>query len=497
MNSPTPIPFDNGFSQLPEEFFDRQNPTPVSQPGLIRINEPLAHFLGVDTQWLASEQGIATMAGNYVPEAADPVAAAYAGHQFGGWNPQLGDGRAVLLGEVQASDGLSYDIQLKGSGPTKWSRGGDGRSPVGPVLREYIVSEAMASLGVATTRSLAAVTSGDSVFRDSVLPGAILCRVARSHIRVGSFQYFAARQNNDAVRTLSQFVAKRHFPDTLDADNPIDAMLHQVIQAQAELVAHWQSLGFIHGVMNTDNCLLSGETVDYGPCAFMDTFNPAKVFSSIDQNGRYAYENQPAIAHWNLAQLAQCLVPLLDNDQERAIELAQAALDSFPGVYSTAYEKKLSAKFGFLDRREDDMAMGQQFLTLLAEHKIDFTLAFRLLSELIFENDDRNKRYAVAWQHIQLPAEFDAWKTAWLQRVTQEQDVSAVAEQMSKANPWVIARNHQVEHAIEKATNESDFGPFHQLCGVLESPFDVVPDNAAYAAAPEGNEVVSRTFCGT
>ncbi|MEJ6539731.1 MAG: YdiU family protein, partial [Halioglobus sp.] len=321
----SPITFDNSYARLPEQFYARQAPVPVTAPGPIRVNRQLAEQLGIDANWLSSEAGTQVVAGNAVPPGSEPLASVYAGHQFGGYNPQLGDGRAILLGEVLSHEGRRFDLQLKGSGPTPYSRGGDGRSPIGPVLREYIVSEAMHQLGVPTTRALAAVTTGEWVQRDGSLPGAILARVASSHIRIGTFQYFAARRDIESLQLLSHHVIDRHYPDAKSSDNPVLAMLEAIISRQAQLMAHWQLLGFIHGVMNTDNMLVCGETIDYGPCAFMDQFNPDQVFSSIDHAGRYAYRQQPAIAHWNLSVLAQALLPILDNEQERAVALAQKA----------------------------------------------------------------------------------------------------------------------------------------------------------------------------
>ena len=339
--SPT---FDNSYVQLPEHFFVRQSPVPVSEPGLVRVNHALAQQLGIDPDWLQSAQGVQVIAGNQVPDGADPIATVYAGHQFGSWNPRLGDGRALLIGEVIGTDGARYDLQLKGSGITPFSRAGDGRAPLGPVLREYIVSEAMHALQIPTSRSLAAVTTGDFVYREQKLAGGILARVARSHIRIGTLQYFASIEDFDGVRLLVDHVVERHYPDLAGSENRALAMLERVMQKQAELIAAWQAVGFIHGVMNTDNMLLSGETIDYGPCAFMDQYDSAAVFSSIDHGGRYAYRNQPAIAHWNLACLAQTLIPLLDADIDKATELAQATLDRFPELFTQAFFHRFQAQ---------------------------------------------------------------------------------------------------------------------------------------------------------
>ncbi|MEM1160814.1 MAG: YdiU family protein, partial [Pseudomonadota bacterium] len=340
------ITFDNSYARLPDRFFSRQAPAPVAAPSLIRVNRGLARRLGINPVALETPELIAQLAGNGAPHGADPLAQAYAGHQFGGWSPQLGDGRALLLGEVVAPDGARFDIQLKGSGPTPYSRMGDGRAPLGPVLREYIVSEAMAALGVPTTRALAAVATGERVMRERIEPGAVLTRVASSHVRVGTFQYFAAREDAEAVRLLADHVIDRHYPEVAGAGDPYLALLEGVIARQAELVAHWMSLGFIHGVMNTDNMTISGETIDYGPCAFMDAFDPRKVFSSIDQGGRYAYANQPMVAQWNLACLAQSLLGILDGDKDTRVAAAQGAVDAYPALFEEAWLGRMRAKLG-------------------------------------------------------------------------------------------------------------------------------------------------------
>jgi uncharacterized protein YdiU (UPF0061 family) len=498
--SSAPIPFDNRYARLPERFYTRQSPTPVRAPALIRVNRPLAERLGIDARWLESSEGVEVLAGNRIPAGAEPIATAYAGHQFGGWNPQLGDGRAVLLGEVVARDGCRYDIQLKGAGRTAWSRGGDGRSPLGPVLREYIVSEAMAVLGVPTTRSLAAVASGEPVMRDDALPGGVLTRVASSHIRIGTFQYFSARNDIEAVRLLAEHVIERHFPECAAAENRYLALLQAVIAAQAALIAQWQSLGFIHGVMNTDNMLLCGETVDYGPCAFIDDFHPAKVFSSIDRGGRYAWRNQPGIAQWNLAWLAQALLPLLDDDEQKALTLAQQAIETFASLYEQAWHTRMVAKLGLTHINDDNIALIDALLLLMGEHGSDFTLTFRRLAELADTSVPGLCRY-------ELPAAFDPWLQHWRARLAAESMTAepvAAAERrrrMEAVNPLVIARNHQVEKAIRAAEDRSDFAPFHQLVERLQHPFDSDPADfdgeRDYALPPKPEQVVAKTFCGT
>jgi len=492
----TPIPpFDNSYARLPERFYTRQLPVPVSSPGLIRVNHALANHLGFDPNWLESETGIELIAGNFIPEGADPIATVYAGHQFGGWNPQLGDGRAILLGEVIACDGARFDIQLKGSGRTPYSRGGDGRAPLGPVLREYIVSEAMASLGVPTTRALAAVTSGEKVMRDGRVPGAVLVRVARSHIRIGTIQFFAARQDTGALKALVDHVIQRHYPQAAEAGNPVQVMLEHVIARQASLIAQWQSLGFIHGVMNTDNMLLSGETIDYGPCAFMDEFDPTTVFSSIDHNGRYAYRNQPHIAHWNLSVLTQALLPLLDDNHDKAMALGQAAIDAFPDRYMAAYLDNMRKKLGFTQCETDDDVLVQDLLDLMQKQNTDFTLTFRCLSDLA--NPQKSSSGGIS-PVFELPETYMPWLERWQTRLFSDpQDASTRQKGMYSVNPAFIPRNHLVEEAIETASNELDFEPFNTLVDVLEKPFEFDETQARYAVPPRPEQIVRQTFCGT
>ncbi len=488
------LPFDNSYTLLPERFYTHQLPDPVSSPGLIRVNHALASHLGFEPNWLESEAGVAFIAGNFIPAGADPVATVYAGHQFGGWVPLLGDGRAILLGEMIATDGARYDIQLKGSGRTPYSRGGDGRAPLGPVLREYIVSEAMAVLGVPTTRALAAATTGEDVMRNGRLPGAVLTRVAQSHIRIGTFQYFAAQNDYDAIKVLVDHVIQRHYPEAAQADNPVRAMLDDVVARQASLIAQWQLLGFIHGVMNTDNMLLSGETIDYGPCAFMDEFDPATVFSSIDHGGRYAYANQPPIAHWNLSVLAQSLLPLLHDDEEKALASGQAAIDAFPDLYVAAYTNGMRKKLGLTQAGADDAVLIQDLLTLMQEEKTDFTLTFRRLSDLA----NPEKASGGVSSVFELPETFAPWLDRWRKRLARKsRDASGLQSGMYSVNPAYIARNHLVEEAIDAAVNQQDFEPFHTLVDVLAQPFEFNDAQARYAVPPRPEQVVRQTFCGT
>ena len=470
------LSFDNSYARLPDRFYARQRAVPVREPGLIAVNAGLARALGLDPDALAVPETVAAFAGNTTLEGAEPLAQAYAGHQFGGWVPQLGDGRALLLGEVVAPDGRRFDIQLKGSGPTPFSRRGDGRAWIGPVIREYIVSEAMAALGLPTTRALAAVTTGETVWRETALPGAVLVRVAASHIRVGTFQYFAARQDAEALKLLTDHVIARHYPD---ANTPLD-LLDAVTAAQARLIAGWMSFGFIHGVMNTDNMAISGETIDYGPCAFMDDYHPLKVFSSIDQFGRYAYGNQPRIAVWNLAQFASCLLPLM-GEQEAAIEAATASINRFPEIYEAEWLRRFRAKIGLVTEEDGDAGLIEALLTRMAEGSADFTRTFRGLAE------------GNAAAEFADPAAFDTWAEGWQARLAREADPAVT---MRGANPAYIARNHRVEEAIQAAVT-GDYTPFHRLNAILARPFEDQPDAAEYRAAPAEDEVVTRTFCGT
>jgi uncharacterized protein YdiU (UPF0061 family) len=487
------FPFQNSYAALPANFFARVAPTPVTAPRLIKLNRPLAAELGLDPDQLDSPEGAEILAGKTVPPGADPIAMAYAGHQFGHFVPQLGDGRAVLLGEVVDRKGVRRDIQLKGSGPTPFSRRGDGRAALGPVLREYIVSEAMFALGIPTTRSLAAVITGEPVYRETVQPGAVLTRVASSHIRVGTFQYFAARRDTEAVRQLADHVISRHYPELASAERPYQALLAAVIGRQAALVARWLSVGFIHGVMNTDNTSVSGETIDYGPCAFMDAYDPGTVFSSIDEMGRYAYANQPRIALWNLTRLAECLLPLFSDDQEQAIKDAEISQDGFAEQFTAAYHAALRRKLGLFTAQPDDQALAQALLDAMAAGKADFTLTFRRLGDAAGNGDDAPVRALFTE-----PAGYDEWAVRWRQRLGQEPQSAAERQTaMHAVNPAFIPRNHRIEAVISAAVQNDDFGPFEELIAVLGRPFEDQPDHAAYAEPPQPEERVLQTFCGT
>jgi uncharacterized protein YdiU (UPF0061 family) len=487
------LPFDNTYARLPEAFFARLDPSPVSAPRWIAFNHDLAETLGLDATELHSDLGLSFFSGNRVPEGAEPIATAYAGHQFGGFSPQLGDGRAILLGETVGRDGVRRDIQLKGAGPTPFSRRGDGRSALGPVLREYLVSEAMFALGVPTTRALAAIWSGDSVYRETIEPGGVFTRVATSHLRVGTFEYFAARGDRKNLEILANYAIARHDPGAADAEVPVLKFLEGVIARQARLVAHWLSLGFIHGVMNTDNTSISGETIDYGPCAFLDTYDPTKRFSFIDERGRYAYGNQPNIALWNLSRLAEGLLPLLADDEDAAVERAQGALEGFGGHFEAAWTARFAAKIGIAQGKESDRTQVLSLLTIMRDQKADFTLAFRHLGAALepgsgedaflgqFEEPEAARRW------------LDGWRSHLRERGEEAGDARAT---MRRANPVFIPRNHRVEEVI-LAGRGGDFDPFQRLHEILQRPFEEQPIHANYEAAPEDHEVVQATFCGT
>ncbi len=469
------VPFDNSYATLPERFFTLQSPEPVGTPRLIRFNGALAAELGIDG---GDPDTLARVfSGNETPKGAMPLAQAYAGHQFGGFSPQLGDGRAILLGEVVDKAGRRRDIALKGSGRTPYSRMGDGRAWLGPVLREYVLSEAMHALGIPTTRALAAVATGDPVYREQgALPGAVLTRVAASHIRVGTFEFFAARRDLDALKALYAYTRDRHYPDAADPAEMLDA----VIDAQAALVADWLSIGFIHGVMNTDNTTLSGETIDYGPAAFMDAYHPVTVYSSIDRYGRYAYDQQGQIIAWNLAQLASALVPLMP-DQDAAVQQFTQMIHSMPARVEGERRLRFRRKLGLATHQGGDTALIEDLLKLMQDHGADFTNTFRGLLD------------GTARAQFTDPAGFDAWHARWQERLTAEDDPQAL---MRATNPAIIPRNHRVEQMIQAATR-GDFAPFERLTEALVHPFDDHADNADLKQPPEPHEEVKQTFCGT
>ena len=493
------IPFDNRYVTLGEGFFDRSSPVPVKNPDLIIFNDTLARELGITTGHVcASAADI--FSGNRLPEGAEPLAMAYAGHQFGHFNPQLGDGRALLLGEVKGSDGARYDIHLKGSGPTRFSRNGDGRSALGPVLREYLVSEAMQKLGVPTTRALAAVTTGEPVARERFLPGAVITRVASSFVRVGTFEYFAARDDFAAVKQLADYVIEKSYPQSVENENPYVAFLRAVVERQAALIAQWMQLGFIHGVMNTDNMSIAGETIDYGPCAFMDTYQHDQVFSSIDRHGRYAYRNQPSIGLWNLTRLAETLLPpLFDDDPQAAVNVAQGVLGGYAERYASAWLAGMRAKCGLTACHaadsDADKTLIEALLDVMADNRADFTLTFYHLSRLADQPSEQDDDLRELFDH---PAPIDAWLALWRQRLGQEAQCEAARQEtMQAVNPVFIPRNHQVEAAIRAAEDEGDFSVFHELHAVLQDPYVEQEGRERYLLAPEPHEVVEATFCGT
>ena len=483
--------FDNSYVRELSGLYEPWQAAAVPAPRLLALNEELATELGVDADALKAPEGVAVLVGNAAPAGASPVAQAYAGHQFGGFSPRLGDGRALLLGEVLDRHGRRRDLHLKGSGRTPFARGGDGKAAVGPMLREYVIGEAMHALGIPTTRTLAVVATGERVARETTLPGAVLVRVAASHLRVGTFQYAAAHDDPDLVRRLADHAIARHHPHAGEAENPYLAFFEAVVDAQASLVARWLLVGFIHGVMHTDNMTISGETIDYGPCAFMDAFDPATVFSSIDYGGRYAYGNQPHVAQWNLARLAETLVPLFDNDTDTALAAGTHVLRSFPDRYHEYWGRGMRAKLGLADGQGEDGALIDDLLALLHEQGVDFTSLFRALSSAVLGDG------APARSLFAQPSAFDAWSQRWrAQLVSQAPDPQAIAQAMDRVNPVYIPRNHKVEEALA-AASDGDLGPFRRLLEVLAQPFDERPGLEPYAAPAPPSFAPYRTFCGT
>ena len=496
------IQFDNSYARLPEDFYSQTNPTPVAKPELIKFNTKLAEELGITDITSDGLEALQILAGNEIAEGSEPISMAYAGHQFGGFSPRLGDGRAVLLGEIITPDNIRYDFQLKGSGPTPWSRGGDGRSALGPVLREYLVSEAMAKLGVPTTRALAAVTTGEEVARNTLVPGGILTRIAKGFVRVGTFQYFSSQGNQEAIKRLADYEIERHYPDAKNADNPYVAFFEAVVDAQAKLIAKWMSLGFIHGVMNTDNMSIAGETIDYGPCAFMDEFSHDRLYSSIDHQARYAYGNQPKIGQWNLVRLAETLLPLFvskqidetreatDDEAQAVVKIAEDVLSRYSDLYHQYWLENMSKKLGLSEEQEGDKELVNDLLNIMQSHQADFTLTFFYLSQ---EGQLRQARALFA-----SPEAFDEWTVKWQDRLQQESSnekkYSAI---MQAVNPAYIPRNHQIEAAIRAAEDHNDFSVFHALHEVLEKPFELQAGKEAYMLPPKPEEVVQQTFCGT
>ncbi|RSK25871.1 YdiU family protein [Bacillus sp. HMF5848] len=477
---------DNSYARLPKSFYTIQNPTPVRAPELIIFNNDLAKGMGLDLDVLQGAEGVAVFAGNEIPDGASPLAQAYAGHQFGHFT-MLGDGRAILLGEQFTPSGERVDIQLKGSGRTQYSRGGDGRATLGPMLREYIISEAMHGLNIPTTRSLAVVTTGEAVMRETQLPGAILTRVAVSHIRVGTFQYAAHFGSVDDLKALADYTIERHYPDIDKNNDRYLALLQAVIKQQADLISKWMLVGFIHGVMNTDNMTISGETIDYGPCAFMDVYNPETVFSSIDRQGRYAYGNQPYIGAWNLARFAETLLPLLHDDEKEAIKIAETEIATFPKQFRHNWLAGMRAKLGLFDENPQDEALIEGFLSLMQKYKADYTNTFLALT---FNDIEKTCLYG--------HEDFMKWYEEWETRVNQQDKPKSDFQQLMRdSNPAIIPRNHRVEEALEAAVEKGDFSVMKKLLKVLSDPYAHTSEQVEYATLPTPSNQPYRTFCGT
>jgi len=486
--------FDNSYSRLPKQFYKKVSPSKVPEPKLIKLNEELVEELGLDKNNLSSQNGVDALSGNRIPYGADPLAMAYAGHQFGSWVPELGDGRALLLGEIISPGGIRHDIQLKGSGPTPFSRMGDGKAPLGPILREYIISESMHSLGIPTTRALSAIITGETINRELPMPGAILTRVSKSHVRIGTFEYFFARNETDNLRSLADYIINRHYPKALESSNPYKQLLFLVTMKQAELVAKWMLYGFIHGVMNTDNMQIAGETIDYGPCAFLDTYDPKKVFSSIDHGGRYSFENQPIIAHWNLACFAQSIFSLLDPSKDSAHKQAKEIIDMFPTIYQEKLNSGILKKLGLSIEIHDDIKLAKDLLHIMAEGKADFTLTFRRLCEVSSTSSELDGPVRILFE---IPKLFDKWAKGWRKRLLLEN----ISEQerkrkMEAINPEFIPRNHIVNEAIQNALDQ-DFNLFELILRICKQPFKSQPEYRKFMDPPLTHQEIHQTFCGT
>lgn len=482
----TKFKFDNSYLKLSDIFYTIQNPSRVPEPKLVALNYSLINSLGLNSKFLQSNDGVEVLAGNMIAEGAAPLAQAYAGHQFGHFT-MLGDGRAILLGEHITPIGERVDIQLKGSGRTPYSRGGDGKATLGPMLREYIISEAMAALGIPTTRSLAVVTTGEKIIREDYLPGAILTRVASSHIRVGTFQFASRFGNIHELKELADYTINRHYPNIVDDDNKYLSFLKEVIEKQAELIAKWQLVGFIHGVMNTDNMTICGETIDYGPCAFMDVYDPATVFSSIDTQGRYAYGNQPKLAAWNLARFAETLIPLLHSDQDKAVDLAQNAISEFENIYKSNWLSGMRSKLGIFNEEDGDEELIENLLYMMHKYGADYTNTF---SSLTLDNKDGIAMFSTS--------EFSKWDELWQERLTRQPETKeSIKQLMQSSNPYIIPRNHRVEEALDAAVKNDDYGVMDRLLDALSKPFAYSKDQDEYSTLPEPSNRPYRTFCGT
>ena len=507
---------DNSYAQLPQIFFTNLNPIPVSSPKLVIVNNKLAASLGLNIEYLKSEQARDIFAGNKVPEGSFPIAQAYAGHQFG-YFTILGDGRAVLLGEQISPNGERLDIQLKGSGETPYSRRGDGRAALGPMLREYIISEAMYALGIPTTRSLAVVTTGEPVYREKVQRGAVLTRVASSHLRVGTFEFASERGSVEELKALADYALQRHYNGFEESENKYLFLLKELIKRQAKLISKWQLVGFIHGVMNTDNMTISGETIDYGPCAFMDNYSPKTVFSSIDEHGRYAYGNQPVIGSWNLARLSETLLPLLHDNREKAIEIAQDAIYGYNDLYNDNYMLGMRAKLGIFNEEAGDKNLIEDLLGIMEKYNADYTNTFYELSQSnelsqddnLGNNNDLKENTCLnqdinlnkgTTQNIELykSDEFLKWQKAWQSRLERQQESKDMSRKlMQQSNPAIIPRNHRVEEALEAAVNNDDYSLMSSLLEALSKPYNYENVNLEYSKLPPSSKTPYRTFCGT
>lgn len=513
MKSSNQFPFHNQYITLGDAFYAKTHPVPVANPALIKFNNELGESLGLPVEHLSSTESAAIFSGNQIPEGAQPLAMVYAGHQFAQFNPQLGDGRAILLGELTNPQGKRFDLQLKGSGRTAYSRGGDGRAALGPVLREYLVSEAMAKLGVPTTRALAAVTTGEKVAREHMLPGGIITRIASSFVRVGTFQFFAAKGDADSVKKLADHVIARNYPQALDSNNPYAAFLQAVVDRQAALIAQWMQLGFIHGVMNTDNMSIAGETIDYGPCAFMDDYADDRTFSAIDRNGRYAYSNQPSIGLWNLSRLAESILPLLADNTDAAIEVAQDILKTYIDTYEAYWLTGMRAKYGLTESgnnystnntdannsKNNDKALIEELFNIMATNSADFTLTFFYLSRLNKQDSEKSSVHDQALRGLfEQTAQLDDWLIKWRKRLSAETPSDETRQtSMQALNPTYIPRNHQIEAAIRAAEDHNDFSVFHALHEVLQNPYAQQTGKEHYQHPPKPEERVTQTFCGT
>ena len=484
----------NSYSKLPKHFYEEKKPTPVKNPKLIKLNNNLCDFLNLDKKFLLKKPGLFFLSGNAIPKSSKPISMAYAGHQFGHFVEQLGDGRAVLLGETKASNGKLYDIQLKGSGKTSFSRQGDGRSPLESVIREYIVSEAIHYLGIPTTRSLAIISSGEFVQRESTLPGGVLTRVASSHIRVGTFEFFFYRNDNESIKKIADYTILRHFPEIVNKKDKYQKLLEKTMILQAELISKWINVGFIHGVMNTDNTAISGETIDYGPCAFMNTYNPNTVYSYIDIKGRYAYGNQAQIIFWNLTKFAQTLSNIIDQDPKKSNKLIVNSLEKFPEFFNNAWKKNIKKKFGFTKSFEGDDKITLEFLEILLEQKIDYTFAFRKLSSSL-ESEQKKQEFFKLFSNKK---KIKSWFSNWSLRIKKEKEkIANTIINLKKTNPLIIPRNHVVEKIINEVINDNDFKKLDEFMCLLENPYNEYYGKENYINPPKDNEDIKNTFCGT